>query len=385
MPDYTKEQTEAINTIDKNLQIIACAGSGKTQVISQRIINILENGTPPSKIIAFTYTEKAAGELKVRVFKLCREQLPNLNGLAEMYIGTIHAWCLNTLRNYKYEYQKYSVLDEIKLKLFVDRKFKDIGMKFLNMERFRNTDHYIQLMGILREAEFVDRNNVPQKLFDALNQYEAILRANCYLDFTMIMSEMYKYLDTDFSFQTKLKDNLKYLVVDEYQDVNPIQEKIVRKLYELEANVCVVGDDDQTIFQWRGSHIEYIQKFKERYQDVKDVILKDNFRSSNAVVDVALKCITNNTKRIPKQMVSKGHQVYDRGDIIYNQFESVPEENEFIINTIRNLRSVNFKDKPNEERGLDYSDFVILIRKWKKAKAIIDAFTNSNIPFIVTG
>lgn len=84
-------------------------------------------------------------------------------------------------------------------------------------------------------------------------------------------------------------------------------------------------------------------------------------------------------------MVSKGHQVYDRGDIIYNQFESVPEENEFIINTIRNLRSVNFKDKPNEERGLDYSDFVILIRKWKKAKAIIDAFTNSNIPFIVTG
>lgn len=83
------------------------------------------------------------------------------------------------------------------------------------------------------------------------------------------------------------------MVVDEYQDVNPIQEKIVRKLYELGANVCVVGDDDQTIFQWRGSHIEYIQKFKERYQDVKDVILKDNFRSSNAVVDVALKCITN--------------------------------------------------------------------------------------------
>lgn len=385
MPEYTKEQNEAINTLDKNLQIIACAGSGKTQVISQRIINILKNGTPPSKIIAFTYTEKAAGELKVRVLKLCREQLSDLKGLAEMYIGTIHSWCLNTLRNHKYEYQKYSVLDEIKLKLFVDRRFKDIGMKLLNMERFKNTGHFIQLMGILREAEFVNKDDIPKNLLEALTEYESILRKNCYLDFTMIMSEMYYYLDSDENFQSKVKDNLGYLVVDEYQDVNPIQEKIVRKLFELGANVCVVGDDDQTIFQWRGSHIEYIQKFKERYNDVKDVILKDNFRSSNAIVDVALKCITNNKKRIPKLMESKGHQVYERGDIIYNQFDSVSEENQFILKTITNLRGVKFNDKPNEERGLDYSDFVILIRKWKKANAIIDAFTNANIPFIVTG
>lgn len=88
---YTPEQLDAINTLDKNLLIIACAGSGKTQVISERIISILKQGTPPSKIIAFTYTEKAAGELQARILKLCREQLPKLNGLAEMYIGTIHA------------------------------------------------------------------------------------------------------------------------------------------------------------------------------------------------------------------------------------------------------------------------------------------------------
>lgn len=385
MSDYTKEQTEAINTIEKNLQIIACAGSGKTQVISERIINILKKGTPPSKIIAFTYTEKAAGELKARVLKLCREQFPELKGLAEMYIGTIHAWCLNTLRNHKYEYQKFSVLDEIKLKLFVDRKFKDIGMKLLNMERFKNTGHFIQLMGILREAEFIDVDKVPKKLFDALTEYESILRKNCYLDFTMIMSEMYKYLDSDVSFQNKIKNNLGYLVVDEYQDVNPIQEKIVRKLYELGANVCVVGDDDQTIFQWRGSHIEYIQKFSDRYKNVKEIILKDNFRSSNSIVDVALKCITNNKKRILKKMESKGHQVYERGDIIYNQFNSVNEENESVINTIQNLRGVKFCDKQGLERGLDYSDFVILIRKWKKADAIIGDLEKAKIPFIVTG
>ena len=121
--NYTSDQMDAINTLDKNLLIIACAGSGKTQVISERVINILKHGTPPSKIIAFTYTEKAAGELQARILKLCREQLPELKGLAEMYVGTIHAWCLNVLQDYKYEFQKFSVLDEIKLKLFVERKF----------------------------------------------------------------------------------------------------------------------------------------------------------------------------------------------------------------------------------------------------------------------
>ena len=137
--DYSKKQLEAIKCIDKNLQIIACAGSGKTQVISQRIINILKNEPIPSKIIAFTYTDKAAGELQARILKLCREQLPELKGLAEMYVGTIHSWCLKVLRDYKYEFQKFSVLDEIKLKLFLDRNFSDSGMTLLNMEKYKDT------------------------------------------------------------------------------------------------------------------------------------------------------------------------------------------------------------------------------------------------------
>ncbi|MBK8832844.1 MAG: UvrD-helicase domain-containing protein [Saprospiraceae bacterium] len=102
---YTPDQLKAINTIDKNLQIIACAGSGKTQVISQRVVNIIKQGHPPAQIIAFTYTEKAAAELQARILKLCRDQVPDVAGLAEMYIGTIHAWCLNSLQEHKYEFQ----------------------------------------------------------------------------------------------------------------------------------------------------------------------------------------------------------------------------------------------------------------------------------------
>lgn len=303
-----------------------------------------------------------------------------------MYVGTIHAWCLNVLQENKYEYQKFSVLDEIKLKLFVDRNFYKIGMKDLNMEKFIDTKHFVQLMGILREAEFTDRSAVPEKLFAALSKYESVLTSHCYLDFTMIMSKAIHYLKSDTAFRQKIQRSIGYLIVDEYQDVNPIQENIVRELYSMGANVCVVGDDDQTIFQWRGSHIDYIRNFTTRYNNVESVILDDNFRSSNAIVDVALNVISNNSKRLDKEMVAKGFQQYDRGDILYNQFDSTDDENQFIATSIKNLRGVTFKDKETgKERGLDYSDMVILIRKWKKADNIITALKDADIPFIVTG
>jgi len=386
MHNYTPKQQEAISTLDKNLQIIACAGSGKTQVISQRIIEILKTGVHPSKIIAFTYTDKAAGELQSRILKLCKEQIPDKEGIADMYVGTIHSWCLNALQEYKYEYQKFSVLDEIKLKLFVDKNFKHIGMQELEMERFKDTGRFTALMGILREAQFHNQDEVPKELFVALEKYETILKRNCYFDFTMIMSDVVHCLQNDIHFIDKIKKDIGYLIVDEYQDVNPIQEKIVNELYKLGSNICVVGDDDQTIFQWRGSHINYIQEFSKRYNNVHSVILDDNFRSSNAIVDVSLKCITNNAKRLPKKMNATGFQQYERGDIMYNQFQSVIAENDFIIEKINQLLGVAFKDKEESEpRGLNYSDMVILVRKWAKASAIVEALTTAGIPFVISG
>jgi DNA helicase II / ATP-dependent DNA helicase PcrA len=383
---YTDDQQTAINCIGENLQIIACAGSGKTQVISQRIINILKNDPNPSRVIAFTYTDKAAGELKSRILKLCREQLPDIKGLSEMYVGTIHSWCLNVLRDYKYEFQKFSVLDEIKLKLFLDRNFSNSGMTFLNMEKFKDTGHFVQLMGLLREAKFCTDAIIPDEIIQAKVAYVTLLEKFNFLDFTAIMTKALHYLKNDEPFRFRVKSKIGYLIVDEYQDVNTIQEQIIHTLYELGANTCVVGDDDQTIFQWRGSKIGYIQKFKDNYYGVRSVILDDNFRSSNAIVDVALKCISNNINRLPKSMVAKCFQKYERGDILYNQYDSIDSENQFIIDTIRSLRGVKFQDKEDSSfRGLDYSDFVILIRKWKKADSISAALLAAEIPFIVTG
>lgn len=387
MMDYTREQQEAINTIDQNLQIIACAGSGKTQVISQRIVNILKSksGIIPQNIVAFTYTEKAAAELKTRVLKLCKEQIPDLKGLVDMYIGTIHSWCLKVLQEHIYEYQKFSVLDEIKLKLFIDRNFNQIGMKDLNMEIYKDTGYFIQLMSIVRESNLTTpTESIPDDIKNALTKYEQTLFEHAYFDFTMIMTKAFQHLKEDSAFSNKIGSSLKYLIVDEYQDVNPVQEYIINSLVQLGANICVVGDDDQTIYQWRGSDIKYIVEFSKRYESVKQIRMVDNFRSSPAIVEIAKTIIANNTYRLPKEMIAKSDQAYEQGDILYNPAETVDEENQLIADQIKKLRGVEFNDK-GKARGLDYSDFCILLRKWKKAENIIHTLEANNIPFIVGG
>jgi len=385
--NYTAVQLEAINTLDKNLQIIACAGSGKTQVISERVVRLLKNepGIPPKNIVAFTYTEKAAAELKSRILKLCKEQIPEIKGLVDMYIGTIHSWCLKALQEHAYEYQKFSVLDEIKLKLFIDRNFNRIGMPELNMEIFKDTNRFVQLMGIVRESELtMPKEEIPQEIKTALEQYENTLTENAFFDFTMIMTKTHDHLTNDDTFSNKIGRDLRYLIVDEYQDVNPIQDYIINDLVELGANICVVGDDDQTIYQWRGSDIKYIIGFQERYKNVKSVSLVDNFRSSPAIVETATKVIVNNEIRLPKQMVAKSKQRYEQGDLLYNVFDDVDEENQFIADQIKKLRGLEFTEK-DKTRGLDYSDFCILLRKWKKAQNLIHKLEENDVPFIVGG
>jgi DNA helicase-2/ATP-dependent DNA helicase PcrA len=372
--NYTSEQKLAIDTTNNNLQIIACAGSGKTQVISQRIVNILKkDGVEAKNIIAFTYTEKAAAELKTRVLKLCREQLGNINGLAEMYIGTIHSWCLQAIQDNIFEYQKFAILDEIKLKLFIDKYYSEVGMAGAGLDRYKDTGRYISILSILREAELTEGTELPEEWSDALHDYQQTLFNHSYFDFTTIMTEAIRNLKENEVFQEKVLGNLKYLIVDEYQDVNPIQEELIVQLSKSQCNICVVGDDDQTIYQWRGSDVTYIQKFQQRYKDVTYIKLEDNFRSSPGIIDVALKCITNNVQRLPKIMNAKGHQNNVDLDIIYNQYEEVGDENQFIADTIKKLRGTEFLDKIGAEpRGLDYSDCAILLRTWKKAKSIIE-------------
>lgn len=396
--NLTQAQNTAVGIIEQNLQIIACAGSGKTQVVSERIINILQKGNAlPKNIVAFTYTEKAAAELKHRVLTLAREKLGSIEGMAELYIGTIHAWCMHYLQEHVFGYQKYSVLNDVRLKLFIDQRNRKIGMSDLcvtvkgvekPLKRYQDTGVFLSVLGIARECELHDGYELPETIRETIRKYEGELDRHAYFDFTMILTRFLKELRENPQTRQRVASDLKYLIVDEYQDVNYIQECIIEELTKLGAKLCVVGDDDQTIYQWRGSSLDNILNFSKKYTDVQQVTLDDNFRSSQGIVEVAHAVIRQipQGNRLPKNMLASGHQRYEECDLQLEDFATQEDEQAFIVNQIKNLRGKAFQDKKDGPvRGLDYSDMAILLRKWKCATQLAEALKAADIPYLVTG
>ncbi|MDB4925935.1 ATP-dependent DNA helicase [Mucilaginibacter sp.] len=402
MLNFTKDQEQAIQENDKNLRIIACAGSGKTSTVAGKIAHLLNPDNnlqvTPQNIIAFTYTEKAAAELRNKVLKMIKEDegLKNIQAVADMYIGTIHGWCLKALQENEYQYQKFSVLDDIKLRLFVDKNYNKIGMKDITkigndkvtMQMFIDTKRFIQLMNVIRESEL--NGPIPAHIQMAKEKYEGLLKDNCYFDFTMIMTEAIDKLYEKKELFNKINKDLKYLIVDEYQDINPIQGELIRQLYEVaKPIITVVGDDDQNIYQWRGSNNSFIKNFLTDYAPAQEVILDQNFRSSKGVTSLAETVISRN-ERIAKSMISAEKQLFSKNnDVLYNEFITTKEENEVIAQMIADLRGLPFKSditNANEvERGLDYSDFAILLRTWSKTTGIVRELERLEIPYITAG
>jgi DNA helicase II / ATP-dependent DNA helicase PcrA len=392
--DYTFEQKEALETLSQDLQIIACAGSGKTQVISARIVKLLQlPNTGPSNIVAFTFTERAAGELKDRIYRLQRQTMGDETGMAEMFVGTIHGYCLNLLQSEPvYQFLKYGVLSDVQQRLLIDRNSSKTGLtetpllKGGVLSRWKDSKLYQQLISILQEDD-VDRNQIDMGVAGAITKYHQHIDSKRYLDYSRIIAEALVQIEGNIDLQTKLANQIKYLVVDEYQDVNPLQERLIKKLHSLGANLCVVGDDDQTIYQWRGSEVSNIIYFTERYPKVKPVTLASNFRSSDAIVRTAKRIIDKNPERLKKEMQSKHTQSYERGDLLGMKFDTPEQEAEWIADKVEQLLGLEYKDDPKGiKRGLAYSDFAILLRSVKKdASPIVKALERCNIPFIIKG
>ncbi len=384
--NFTPNQLKAINTTDKNLKIVACAGSGKTRTVTERIIQLLKSGkAKPENIVAFTFTEKAAGELKGRIFKRIKEEFGTVTGLAEMYIGTIHSYCLRLLQGQYPEYQKYRVLDDIKTRLFIERNWYALDVNSLPLVnpgpkmasdrkifRYKETNVYIGIINILRE-NLVEHKTLPDYLKEALEKYDSVFDKEKYFDFTMIMQRAIEKLAQDPVLKAKIASTLKYLTVDEYQDVNPIQEKLISLLHEQGANLCVVGDDDQTIYEWRGSDIENILTFEQRYPNAVKVDLNDNFRSSKGVVKTASSVIARNDRRENKQMNAAAEVKAEKGDIIYECFDAAADEFAFIADRIAELKTAGYKQ----------GDMVILTRSKKLTPDIVSALETREIDFIV--
>ena|SRR3989442_571260 len=348
----TDPQQKAIEHAGRNPQLIACAGSGKTEVVARRVVHLLTPGREgtlaPRNIVAFTFTDKAAAELKERIITRARQALGDVTGLAEMFVGTIHAFCLELLKSEAPKYLKYEVLNEVQQGLFVDRHSKQSGLTASTdltgtpLKRYRDTKNYIGALTILREAEREDTNLNGCSVLDGLEAYQNLLKEHSYLDYSSILESAVEVLTNDNNLRDRLAERVKYVIVDEYQDVNPVQEAIVWSLHEFGARICVVGDDDQTIYQWRGSDVENILTFDSRYPDVDQIPLEENFRSSDGIVETARPFIEQNAARLVKGMKPTGAQAHEPGDIVALSFATPGEEAQHIAATAQALRGVAF-------------------------------------------
>lgn len=393
---FTAAQLDAINHTGSNLQLIACAGSGKTEVVARRVANLLQNGAAPANIVAFTFTEKAAAELKTRIYEACRQELGDITGMAEMYVGTIHAFCLDLLMTESPECWKFTVLNEVQQTLFTDRHSTASGLTTCRdlqgrpLRRYVDTNHYLTALNIIREDEVDSKLLQPTPLPVALGNYRDLLQDKRQLDYSAILDRAVDELTNNQTLRKHIRKRIKHVIVDEYQDVNPVQEAIVWSLHELGAKICVVGDDDQTIYQWRGSDVENILTFQQRYPKVRQIRLEENFRSSEGVIETARPFIEQNAQRLPKAMKSTAAQPYEPGDICALQFDTPAQEADYIVRTAKALHGIAFKDPtrkdPKPHRGLAWSDITVLLRSVaRNGQPITEALAAARIPYVIIG
>jgi DNA helicase II / ATP-dependent DNA helicase PcrA len=403
MTAYTSAQQEALDCIDEPLQIIACAGSGKTQVISQRIAKILSQpGAEPRNIVAFTFTEKAAAELKDRVLSIIESEQTATTGLAEMYIGTMHGYALDLVQRLVPETFKFQVLTEVTSRMLVDRNSKKSGLTVCptlsanvpTLWRYTHSRLFLQAMSVLREDD-VNWDLIPAGVISSFEDYAKLIYAHNYFDYTEMINLAVQFLEgepedgyAEAAVHAHVRDDIRYVVVDEYQDVNPLQERLVRGLTQFGANLCVVGDDDQTIYQWRGSAVSNIMTFNERYTGVHKVTLAENFRSSQGVVEVGRSIAERIPvgQRLNKKMVAGGHQTWQRGDMLSLEFDDPAAEAAWVCDRIEAMRGLAFADSRSESRGLSWSDCAVLFRSVAKdAGALVAEMRHRNIPYVVKG
>lgn len=362
--ELTKSQQDAVSHVNGHLQIIACAGSGKTEVISRRIANILcsQSNVLSENIVAFTFTEKAAASLKIRIEKVLGRTVGG------MYIGTIHGFCKHLLSKYTEQFAEYKILDTVKNHLFVSRYADHCGMKDLELAPcMLNNNLFLQCIDKLID-DYDQRENWTQVQREILDKYIACLYSHRYIDFSLLIFEALRQIKENTAVQAYLS-TIQYLVVDEYQDVNDLQEKLIASIAAAGANVCVVGDDDQTIYQFRGSNSDNMISFTERYPEVHQVQLMENFRCQKSIVDVADNVIRNNERRLAKQILS-GAKTTD--SIVCAKGYSSPEaEFSAITKQVTLLHT----------QGIPYSEIAVLVRKGKHIVPITKALDAEGIPY----
>ena len=373
-PFLEDQSRGAVDHRGSHIQIIASAGSGKTEVVSQRVVSLLAEGVSAREIVAFTFTERAAKELKSRIATRLEQRLgvEAVDQLSGLYVGTIHGYCFQFLQQYVPRYETFDVLDESQHVAFLCREASHLNIKSVvaSNRLFEAIEMFNKSVQVL-ENELLDPSEMPEPFKSVLEGYLDSLDKYRLLTFGQQIVRSVSALD-DPNVAGEIHKSLKHLIVDEYQDVNPAQEALIRKLVAGGAYLTVVGDDDQAIYQWRGSTVRNIISFTERYEGVTTFVLDVNRRSLPDIIATAGRFSRTIIDRLDKEMkpwrsADDGH---GREQIVSWACETEQEEAHEIAQLIANLNAT----------GLPFSDIAILARSRAAYPKILEELAALGIP-----
>ena len=370
-------QREAVENTEGPVLILAGAGSGKTRVLTTRIGHLMENkGVKAENILAITFTNKAANEMRERV-----EETLEGTDTKEMWITTFHSCCVRILRKsinkigYNRSFVIYDSADQVTL-------IKDC-LRELNLSD-KAFDPKVILSAISNAKDklyspkkFIQLNEgdiAKTKIGEVYALYQDRLKRNSALDFDDLIMKTVELFKEHPEVLDYYRNKFRYIMVDEYQDTSKAQYELIKLLAKQHQNICVVGDDDQSIYGWRGADIRNILEFERDYDNVRIVKLEQNYRSrSQVILDAANHVISNNIERKRKKLWSEQKE----GQLIKIQLaENEIEEGDFISNTISYMRRYE---------GREYKDFAVLYRANAQARSVEDSLNRNGIPYNIYG
>ncbi|MFP7153490.1 DNA helicase PcrA [Weissella paramesenteroides] len=369
------KQAEAVMTTEGPLLIMAGAGSGKTRVLTHRVAHLIQDlDVLPWRILAITFTNKAAREMKERISQLVDE-----SDAEAVWVSTFHALAVRILRRDidKLGYKKdFSIIDASAQRTLIKRILKDFNV---DIEKYAPRS----VLGAISNAknamegpeEYVKKATGPfeEIVGKAYKEYQHRLALAQSLDFDDLIMLTIELLHTDQEVLSYYQEKFLYVHVDEYQDTNDAQYELVTLLSAKHRNLAVVGDSDQSIYGWRGANMQIILNFSKEYPDAKTVMLEQNYRSTQTILDAANAVIRNNNERIAKKLWT------DNGEgekITYYRGQSDRSEALFVIKEIRDAV---------DTQQHDYKDFAVLYRTNAQSRGVEEALVKANMPYTVVG
>ena len=370
-----EQQKEAVYQTEGPVLILAGAGSGKTRVLTHRIAYLIDRcSVNPWNIMAITFTNKAAGEMKERVNHIVGF------GSEQVWVSTFHSSCVRILRRYidRLGYDsnftiydtddQKTVMKDICKRLQIDTKMLKERTILSAISSAKN--ECISPLAYAKEAE---GDFTMQKISTVYTEYQQVLKKNNALDFDDLLVKAVELFRACPDVLESYQERFQYIMVDEYQDTNTVQFEFIRLLSAKRRNLCVVGDDDQSIYKFRGANIRNILDFEKVFPEAKVIKLEQNYRSTQNILDAANHIIQNNIGRKAKALWT------DKGagnTVHFRQFDTAYDEAEFVADDIRNKK---------REAVTQYGECAVLYRTNAQARLLEERFVLSGIPYHVVG